>query len=134
MLGRLLKGSRYGNTRSYQRLPAAWPIKCAPQAEGKTEEVTSTSDVSAGGVAILSHQEIPVGSRIRLEIHVPPLNRSIPAEGVVVRCRPARVGKSFELGIRFSQIDPADRIALNEAVEGSYGPRQTGSSWWDRWF
>ena len=133
MFGRGSKGYRYDNTRKYVRLPAAWPIKYETQAEGAPRQVTHTSDVSAGGVALSVREMLPIGSRIKLEVHVPPLNRSIHAGGEVLRCIPARRG-GYEIGIRFDQINPTDQVILNEAIERFYSPRQRsrhrGGAWW----
>jgi hypothetical protein len=78
---------------------------------------------------------IPVGGRLQVEIHIPPLERSVRAEGQVVRCRPNRSG-GFDLGIRFDRIDASDQALLNEAIEKFYSPRQRSrqhsGSWWRR--
>ena len=132
MLDRWFKRYKYQNTRQYMRLPAAWPIKCEPKTPADASHVTATRDVSAGGFCVVTREMIPVGSRIRVEIHVPPLDRSIQAEGQVVRCLPAHRG-SFQLGIRFLEIDPKERVALNEAIEKSAGSRVRAHqerSWW----
>ena len=134
MLDRWLKGYKYSNTRNYLRLPAPWPIRCRPLSGGSEKtQVTSVSDVSAGGVSLTVNEPLPVGSRLHVEIHVPPLNRSLHAEGSVVRCASTRTGNRFELGIRFDRIDPLERIALNDAVERFYSPRdlahQHGRIW-----
>ncbi len=129
------KKSKYENTRQSLRLPAAWPIKCEPQTAGDGRHVVSTRDISAGGVAVIVREMIPVGSRIRLEILVPPINRAIQAEGQVLRCLPDRRG-GFELGIRFTTIAPEDQAALNEAIERFYNDRkksrQQRGTWWRR--
>lgn len=131
------KEYKYANTRRFIRLPAAWPIKCEPQTKEDGRHVTHTANVSAGGVALLSREMIPVGSRIRLEIHILPADRSILAEGKVVRCLPVR-GGGFDLGIQFDQISPEDQKALNDAVEGSMPPRQRArqkeAAWWRKIF
>lgn len=130
------RGYRYPNTRRYTRLPAPWPIKCEPQTEADGRHVTQTQDVSAGGVCVVIREAIPVGSRIRLEVYVPSLNRTIQAVGRVVRCVPQKRGSGLVLGIQFEQIDPSDRTALNQAVEEFYSlrdrQRQRGFGW--RWF
>lgn len=117
------------NARTYRRLPAPWPIKCEslePAGTGQSLVATSAANVSAGGVALTSQQVFPVGTRVRIEILVPPIHRTIRAQGVVLRCAPSREGKSCELGIQFDQIDPPDRIALNEAIERFYGGQGRG--------
>jgi len=129
------KGYSYDNTRRYIRLPAAWPIRYEAQAACSSGErkVTHTADVSAGGVALNLREMLPVDSRIRLEIHVPPLDRSVHAVGVVIRCNPARRG-GYDVGIRFEQIDPKDQAVLDEAIERFYSPRQKNrhrsGAWW----
>ena len=131
----LKKSYRYENTRRYPRLPAAWPIRCTPEAAPPgNPHVTATRDVSAGGVAMVAREMVPVGSRIRIEIHALPLNRTLAAHGQVVRCLPMRRG-GFDLGIRFLEIDPRDRADLNGAIETLLGPRsraKQGKSWWRR--
>ena len=135
MFGRGSKGYRYDNTRRYVRLPAAWPIRYEAQAEGEgaPRQVTHTADVSAGGVALSVREMLPIGSRIKLEVHVPPLNRSIQAVGKVIRCLPGRQG-GYELGIRFEQISPTDQVVLDDAIQRFYSPRQRnrqrGGGWW----
>ncbi|MBI3318386.1 MAG: PilZ domain-containing protein [Candidatus Omnitrophica bacterium] len=128
------KGYKYKNTRQYIRIPAAWPIKCEPVEAGWAggPHITATQDVSGGGVRILLKQMIPAGARIRLEIHVPPLGRSIQAAGQVVRCLPSRRG-GFETGIRFDEVQPQDRAALIEAIDKFVTSGQKirqERSWW----
>lgn len=122
------------NLRAYQRLPAAWPIKCEPLTSGDGRHLTSTGNVSAGGVAVTVPQSVAVGSKIRVEIHVTPLRRSIQALGQVTRCTPSATGNRFELGIRFVEIAPSDRIALDAAIEEAYGPPRRHRPWWRRIF
>lgn len=134
MFSRRGKGYRYDNTRRFVRLPASWPIKYQPETETPpAQQVTHTADVSAGGVALSVREMMPVGSRIQLEVHVPPLDRSIRASGQVVRCVPSRRG-GFEIGIQFDQIDKTDQVILDEAISRFYSPRQRdqhrGGAWW----
>ena len=130
------KGYKYDNTRQYIRVPASWPIKYEQKAVSAPSDrrVTETKDISAGGVALLVQEMIPVGSRLHLEIHVPPLQRSVTVEGQIVRCLPVR-GGGFDIGIRFDQIDSADREALSGAIDKFCTPGQRvrhRGSWWRR--
>ncbi|MBI3333332.1 MAG: PilZ domain-containing protein [Candidatus Omnitrophica bacterium] len=122
------KRYQYPDTRDYLRLPASWPVKCEILPTGDDRLVTSSKDVSAGGVAILVQEAVPAGSRVRLTIYVPFLERSIPAQGRVVRSLPTR-GGGFELGIRFEQIDPKDRQDLNQVIE-EMAPSRRKMNWW----
>ena len=135
MFGRGSKGYRYDNTRRYVRLPAAWPVRYEAQDEeaGAPHQVAHTADVSAGGVALSVREMLPIGSRIKLEVLVPPLNRSIQAVGEVIRCLPGRQG-GYEIGIRFDQINPTDQVVLDDAIQQFYSPRQRShqrnGAWW----
>ena len=133
MFGFRSKGYKYGNTRRFVRLPAAWPMRYETQTEGANPQVTHTADVSAGGVAVTVRERLPVGSRIKLKIHVPPMDRSFDLVGKVVRCLPLRKG-GFDVGIQFEQIQPEDQKMLNDAIENFYTPhqrtRQLSAAWW----
>lgn len=127
------KGYKYSNTRQYVRLPAAWPVKCSLGRPSEELRITETTDVSAGGVAILVPEPVPVGSSIHLEVHVPPLGRALQVDGKVLRCQ-STGREGYELGIHFTQINPQDQADLNEAIQKFYSPgqreRQQGGNWW----
>ena len=130
------KGYSYNNTRRYVRLPAAWPVRYERvPGEKSGHRVTHTSDVSAGGISLNLREMIPVGAHIQLEVHIPPLDRSVRATGKAVRCIPARWG-GYNVGIRFEQIEAEDQATLNDAIERFYSPRQKnrqhGGAWWRR--
>ena len=130
----LFKRYKYVNTRQYLRLPAAWPIK-SKALSPSTETgplLSSTRDVSAGGISLTVRNKMPVGNRLTLEIHVPPLNRSISTEAEVVRCLLTRSG-AFDLGLRFVTITPQDRADLDKAILEFYSEKERArqqKSWW----
>ena len=129
----------YDNTRRFVRLPAAWPVRYEAQTgsenPGGERKVTHTADVSAGGIALSIREMLPVGSRVQVEVHIPPLDRSVHAMGIVMRCMPDRQ-RGYNVGIRFEQIDAQDQALLNDAIEQFYSPRQRnrhqGGAWWRR--
>ncbi len=135
MFSRRGKGYSYDNTRRFVRLPASWPVKYQPEldAGAPAQQVAHTGDVSAGGIALNVREMLPVGTRIHLEVHVPPLGRSLRAIGQVMRCSPAR-GGGFEIGVQFDQIDKTDQVILDEAISRFYSPRQKNryrsGTWW----
>lgn len=102
-------------TREYVRIPAPWPVKVEPLTPIDGRQVARTEDVSAGGICVTLPEAIPVGTALRIQIHVPPTDRTIQMEGVGVRCRP--LSRGFEVGVRFTRIDPADRAHLRETIE-----------------
>ena len=120
------KGYQYDNTRQWIRLPAAWPVKAGFQ-------IAESIDVGAGGISMILPQNVPVGSRLPLEIYTPPLERSVRAEGQVIRSIPSEK-TGCTVGVLFVRIDPQDQQALNETVERFYRPRertrQQKGIWW----
>ncbi len=132
MLNWFRKGFQHEDTRQYPRLPAAWPIKCEPLTPSNGKRVSATRDVSAGGCSVVLPEKIPVGSRIRIQIHIPPIDRTVQAEGLVARCQPVSRGMGFDVGIRFDRIDPADRDQLRQTIEEISGPGQVPQkrTWW----
>lgn len=133
MLSWFRKGFQAENSREYARLPASWPIKCEPLTGADDRQVSATRDVSAGGCSVVLPEKIPVGSRIGLQIHIPPIDRTLQAEGLIVRCQPLPRGTSFDVGVRFTRIDPADRAQLSDVIEQISRPERRARqqrNWW----
>ncbi len=116
----------FGNTRQCLRLKASWPVRYWVGSDFPRAQVTRAKNVNADGIAVVVQEEIQVGSRLGMELLVPPIERRIPAEGKVVR-QSAIARDGYELGIRFFKIDPQDRQILNETIE-----RFTPSRKWAR--
>ena len=96
MLRRFFKRYQFINTRRYLRLPTAWPVKCHVLTSTEGRHVTTTQDVSAGGIRLLMPQKIAVGHQVQVEIYVPPKDRVLSLRGEVVRCTAHGTG-NFEL-------------------------------------
>jgi len=136
MFHHLFKRYKYVNTRQHLRIPVTWPVKVKVLSRATDQEyqlLSSTRDVGAGGIALVVNEKFPTGSRLAVEIHVPPLNRSIPTEAEVVRCLPIKSG-GFDLGLRFLKIAPQDREELDAAIKKFYSQReqarQQKGGWW----
>ena len=129
MLLRWFKRYSIENTRRYPRLPASWPIKCESKTPSDGRTVTHTRDIGAGGVSVSMKEPLPLGTPIRVEIHIPPLDCSVSAQGQVIRCFPGRSG-GFEVGIQFTHIEAKDRATLNEAIEEIIGSGGRRTTWW----
>ena len=132
MLSWFRKGFRHENTRQYIRLPAAWPVKVEPLVPTDGRQVSRTEDVGAGGISMITREMIPLGTSLRLQVHIPPIDRTFQAEGRVVRCQPLQRGTGFDVGVCFTQITPADQAQLKETLEGLSGPSGVSRkrTWW----
>ncbi len=137
MFHHLFRRYKYVNTRQHLRIPVTWPVKVKVLSRASDQEyqlLSAARDVSAGGIALAVNQKFQLGSRLGLEIHVPPLNRSIPTEAEVVRCLPLK-GRGFDLGLRFLKIAPQDREELDAAIKKFYGQKEQArqqKGWWWR--
>ena len=66
-------------------------------------------DISHGGVRFLVGERLPNGARLELELKLPEEGGSIQAQAEVVWCARFRDEGRYEVGCRFTQIDPLDR-------------------------
>lgn len=71
-------------------------------------------DLSAGGVAILTAADIPVGAEFKLSFQLPSLHIKS------IKCIAVRVEKKTDInkvGIKFIEISPKDRKHLNKIAQ-----------------
>lgn len=80
-----------------------------------------TKDISPGGVRIMTHVQIPVGARLRLEIVLSRRRRRIRVNGVVRWTSSLYEDDLFEMGVEFTGLAPQDRMSLLEHVYSKRG-------------
>ena len=84
--------------------------------DGRGFSLHSTRDISTGGVFFDRAIPHAVGSQVELAFTLPGDNRTIRCRGEVVNVPDAR---SFGMGIRFLDMGPQDKEALEGFVKGS---------------
>ena len=120
--------------RQYRRIPLEASVSYQELSFHKGEEPAQSSyrDVSVGGLLLESPRSYPLGTLLKLEIHVPgwgryqnhfgPVqdieSRPLVALGIVVRIEQLDEG-GFELGIKFQNVYPDDLAALMKFVAAS---------------
>ncbi len=106
--------------RRFRRLNASCSVKYAIMAAMHSPYDTLSKDISAGGLRILTDRNFKFGTLLEMEIAMQ--NRpSLFAIGKVVWVKkPRSAGKDFETGVRFMNIEPADREAIM-ALAASHG-------------
>lgn len=81
----------------------------------------STTNLSLGGVQVVSSRYLPLMTRVAVTLHLPPYAgqdsgpRPVKAEAVVVRVlppAPTPESRSFEMALFFSRMEQQDRNAL----------------------
>ena len=127
------KGYKYPNTRRHARMVASWPVRIESGLSVHSL-VRSTADVSGGGLCLIVSEPVKLGTRIQMSVHIPLVNKSVPAQGEVARCVELKKSDGYELGVRFVQMDPNDQKLLNDAIEHQLTPRersrQQEGEWW----
>ncbi len=101
------------NRRKYPRADLA--VETEVRYGGSADNVrVSTKNVGAGGVCILLPALVPAGTEVAMTIHLPDKLPSIEVSGKVVWAMQQRKllrkkEGSFETGIEFTNIEPAER-------------------------
>ncbi|MFC1853708.1 PilZ domain-containing protein [candidate division CSSED10-310 bacterium] len=102
----------YENKRKYPRLSAKHLISYEYFDDEQTEDIEGlalSQNVSIGGVLIEIDREVQKGGTLLLEIALK--DHVIKATGLIVHCKKT-MRKKFDIGIRFTQIDPSDLEVL----------------------
>ncbi len=66
-------------------------------------------DISGGGVRFPVSKRLPQGAKLKLELTLPQETVAIQAQAEVVWSARARGRRPYEIGCRFTAIDPLDR-------------------------
>ncbi len=83
-----------------------------------TSCVALTRDISPGGVCLVADVQVPVGTRVRLEIALTGSRRLFRGLGTVRWVSRLFEDAVFELGVEFAEIDPESIGAILEHVYG----------------
>jgi c-di-GMP-binding flagellar brake protein YcgR len=120
--------------RQYQRIPVGATVTFQELTFSRDTESSESvyRDVSGGGLLLSSQREQPLGTLLKMEIHVPgwgkhqnhfgPVHeldqRPLVAIGQVVRVEAMDDG-SYELGIKFLNVYPDDQTALLKFINAN---------------
>ena len=109
--------------RRYIRLDTRLKITYTIVQQERSSRVTETEDISGGGIRIFLMEQLPVGTLIRLTIHLPQDPTPVSCTGKVVWNEEFYIsppeqkeGKVVEAGVEFTEIDPKDRDRIIKYV------------------
>jgi len=85
----------------------------APGAGG-TEFVSLTSDLSAGGLCVLTDSPWPVDARVAIELALSRPRRLVSGFGRVRWVKPLYEKDVFEMGLEFTELQPEGLAAILE--------------------
>ena len=102
-----------------------WPVIVEYKTldEPFTQDQIVGKNVSEGGVSFIVYERLQKGTTLDMQIQVPFDSMPIFAKGIVMWVK--KVGeehvKSFEVGVKFSEIDPRDekrfKIYINKEIK-----------------
>ncbi|MHB1845748.1 MAG: response regulator [Deltaproteobacteria bacterium] len=95
-------------------------------ADGGTEEIGFTENVSEGGLLVQTDRMAAPGERLRLELSFPDLLAPVEVDAEVVRCRPSTPGAPAAMAVRVRDDDPRSRAVLGRiasSVDSGKAPR-----------
>jgi hypothetical protein len=98
--------------RESKRVPYPCEVEVHNVGSGVNPLNPRISDLSANGAFIDSINPLPVGTVLKIKFHTPSLVIDVKAE--VVQAMP-----QFGMGVRFVDLSPQQKLAINEVVEGT---------------
>ena len=76
----------------------------------KSNRARAALDLSEGGVRFLTHERIPIGTKVRMIIQMEKYKDVIDASGEVRWCyQSAKTPGDFYAGVQFANLDPAQK-------------------------
>lgn len=93
--------------RRFIRFEISLKVNYIVQKEPKTEKTGITKDVSAGGIQLLTEEQLSTGSRVDLKIFIPEALNPAHLNGIVMWSREVSAGKrlSYGAGIEFGEVE-----------------------------
>jgi Tfp pilus assembly protein PilZ len=83
------------------------------------EKLGPTTDLSAGGLCVLTTNPLPAGSEVRLAFSLPDDGPPLQCHGRVVRVAPSTIDRElYEVGLQYQRMMSRDREALSAYVAG----------------
>ena len=101
--------------------PEARQAGIGQEGEGESQ---AAKDISQGGVRFLVGERFPNGARLELGLKLPEETAPIQAQAEVVWCARFRDDGRYEVGCRFTHIDPLDRGRLIRRIHEALKQRK----------
>ncbi len=118
------KKQKVQDTRKFKRLRGAFILKYKKDGGGAFQ-TGSILNLSAGGLRFAAREELPASSLLTVDIHFPPLKRTLETQVKVSRVIKIKQSPVYEIASSFVRLKPEDRDALNELVEALYQNPET---------
>ncbi len=80
------------------------------------EDLSSAKDLGGGGVFFQSSEKIPEGENIEVKVNLPPYPKPVKAIAKVLRAKPLRKGKGFNIAAEFIKIDEQAQLFIEQKI------------------
>lgn len=85
------------------------------------EQISTTKNLSAGGLLFDSDEQLPVGSFLELKIELPDEKKPIECLARILRVEEIEANRVYGVAVRFLSITGADRARLSKYVDSGLG-------------
>ena len=116
-------GRRAEERRKYLRLRVYHLVKYRVISDKPAHSAFSLSsirDIGAGGVCLTTEEQLPVSTKLELEINFPDIGGSILTSGRVVWTKQVAKTSRYMMGVEFAGIDEALRKRIDQNVRFVY--------------
>ncbi len=104
------------DTRQYRRKKLSFLIKYQTGGSAtSSSRVTNLQNISAGGLAFLTEDNLRIGDLVSLSILIPSFEKPVEVEGKVVRIEPGpKKGRGIIAAVQYTKMDATSRKAMEE--------------------
>jgi Tfp pilus assembly protein PilZ len=91
---------------------------------GKSNRARAALDLSEGGVRFLTHERLPVGTKVRIIIEMEKYKDQIDTSGEVRWCyQSAKNAEDFYAGVQFEDLDPVQKRKIAQMRDWFTSPQ-----------
>ncbi|HTL46500.1 MAG TPA: PilZ domain-containing protein [Verrucomicrobiae bacterium] len=117
---------RASNSRRAIRMKASYLARYMVIHGGVESEIrtANTKDISATGVRLIVSERIAPGEMVRLQLLLPPIEKTIAAFGRITRVEDAPHGLSY-MSVSFVEINEVDQVILDTFLRERFKSRES---------
>ncbi len=83
----------------------------------QTVEVTQLKNISMGGICFITTKNIPLATKLAVEVTTPYLANITYFEGAVEGCQEKATDLLYETRIKFDTLNPKEKVVLTKLIE-----------------
>lgn len=103
--------------RQFPRLPARNLIKIRHAGGKEIEKLSNIFDLSEGGLRIVCHDKLPIGTELEVQVSVPEEQTALDIRAKIVWVKEMKNQKgAFFSGVAFTYIKESDRAMIQNMI------------------